>query len=324
MTGKTMVNSFENCNFNDILNGKIPIDILIVAIGYEDRSAHILNMVHDKSDFIVTVKFSDFQTKHERCPTTILCDGKSTYENINASYGDWSPIKNRISSIIGQVRKNKDRPINIHIDYSSMPRHWYCNLFIELCLSNENQNNTYFWYTHGVYEKELKNFPSAGINEIKLFSGKPSLSSTRPRTHVIGCGFDNVRTKGILTVLDPSSYVACYSYPQNDYENKRHVMAKNDEIIDLAEYSFWLPLDNFKILLLKILEVTNDLLNRGDVILVPDGPKPMILACSIIPALVPNLVGVTCLHASRHSSLFSPVNVIATDTISGFNYRKLG
>ena len=81
-----------------------------------------------------------------------------------------------------------------------------------------------------------------------------------------------------------------------------------------------LRLDDFSFMISKLRDLANELLSTGDVILVPDGPKPLIFAMSLIPDLL-NKNGLTCLHISRNSD-FSVVDVTATGTINGFSIQK--
>ena len=50
----------------------------------------------------------------------------------------------------------------------------------------------------------------------------------------------------------------------------------------------------------------------------PDGPKPLVFAMSMVPLLLEKL-GVTCLHVSRNKEYYNAINVDPTDKIYGFS-----
>lgn len=51
----------------------------------------------------------------------------------------------------------------------------------------------------------------------------------------------------------------------------------------------------------KLCELVYDQMQSGQVIIIPDGPKPLIMAMSLIPDIVKK-DGVTCLHISRNTN----------------------
>ncbi len=70
----------------------------------------------------------------------------------------------------------------------------------------------------------------------------------------------------------------------------------------------------------KLSEIATEFLLLGNVILIPDGPKPLIFAISLIPDILCKS-GLTCLHISRNSEYFEAVDVTATGTVYGFSIR---
>ena len=78
-----------------------------------------------------------------------------------------------------------------------------------------------------------------------------------------------------------------------------------------------LHIEDFEFMVSKLCDTTNELLPAGDVILIPDGPKPLIFALSLVPNLV-RKHGITCLHITRNNEHFEAVDVIATGTVHGF------
>lgn len=59
--------------------------------------------------------------------------------------------------------------ITVHIDYSSMPRSWYCKLPILLEKIIRKTDKIYFWYTEGDYPASHEEYPSSGIDAFSFF-----------------------------------------------------------------------------------------------------------------------------------------------------------
>ena len=71
----------------------------------------------------------------------------------------------------------------------------------------------------------------------------------------------------------------------------------------------------------KLCDTANELLPVGDVILIPDGPKPLIFALSLVPDLV-GKQGITCLHIARNNDYFESVDVTPTGKVCGFLLQR--
>lgn len=150
-----------------------------------------------------------------------------------------------------------------------------------------------------------------------MVSGKASLLPEK-RTHIFGLGYDSVRTQGIISILDPEYIIVCEAHDPVRDDIYKNVVDANKTLIDQAAMSVSLDLSDFSFIISKLRELTNELIPNSDVIFVPDGPKPLILAMSLIPELL-KATGITCLHAIRDYSKFEPVNVTASGKIIGFS-----
>ncbi|MFR3529035.1 MAG: hypothetical protein ACLTTZ_00490 [Lachnospiraceae bacterium] len=124
--------------------------------------------------------------------------------------------------------------------------------------------------------------------------------------------------KHYLNILDPDSYVTCNAYNKNNSEINENVHLVNSRVISMATMEISLQIDDFSFMIAKLCEVVREFLPLGDVILVPDGPKPLIFAMSLVPLLI-DKAGITCLHVSRNKDFYNAVNVKPTDFIYGFS-----
>jgi hypothetical protein len=232
------------------------------------------------------------------------------------SHGDKNIFFSKLREFIAtaQVSYNK---IAIHVDYSSMPRAIYCDLVFVIEQLLRNQDSATLWYTPGRYPE--CEYPTAGASDFKVFSGRSSTFSGS-RTHIFGLGFDRIRSHGIWSVIDPQCLVSFYADPAADESYVEKVKAENSEIISSSDFLFSAPLNDFLMSFSRITSTVVQFCKYGDVVMVPDGPKPFILACSIIPAYL-DRVGVVCFHvAYKNNGKNSLIDVQPAGTSVGFSF----
>ena len=306
---------FENINHK---NMRIAEDALfITAIGYELRSFHLFNTYYSKleSKNVLCFIFDDY----EKYPDTISQVKIMQESGIALSmvkYESCDEVLNAIVEFI-TVNSSETTSLEMHIDYSSMPRSWYCKIPIVISKYLRNSDIAYFWYAEGEYPEKYEEFPSAGIDNFSFFSGRPSLKAINNRIHILGLGYDSIRSQAILSVIDPSYLVVCYSFPSSCREMQENVKKANEQILSQSALTLALQLDDFTFMVSKLCETANELLIKGDIIFIPDGPKPLILAISLVTELLQK-EGITCMHVARHCTHYSPINVTATGNIYGF------
>lgn len=296
-------------------------DIFICALGYERRSFALYDQVKDiiNAKNILIFIFDDY-LEYDYISSSIeqiINLGESVI--ITVRYDSVTEVENGIIEMIERKLKEEDN-LRIHIDYSSMPRRWYYNLPTILNAKLRNSDQLNFWYVVGKYPGDHKAYPSAGIDSFVVV-GKPSLRVDTKRTHVVGLSYDAIRTSAMISILDPSSYIACNAYNKYDKEIGNNVRCINERVISRAIMETSLQIDDFAFMISKLCEIANEFLPLGDVVFVPDGPKPLIFAMSLVPILL-DKVGVSCLHVSRNNDLYYAVNVEATERIYGFTVTK--
>jgi hypothetical protein len=179
------------------------------------------------------------------------------------------------------------------------------------------QDTACFWYTPGRYAGG--EYPSAGVDDFRVFSGRASVGA-QFRTHMMGLGFDRVRSQGIWSVLDPQNLVCFYADPAVVDGYVDRVLRDNHDVLLAAQHVFSLPLTDFVYSYSKIVSVVKDFRHLGDVVIVPDGPKPLILASSLVPLSI-DIPGVVCFHVTRpQSGGASSVPVDAAGEPVGFRF----
>lgn len=307
---------FTNQKFDDRLIGKD--DILVFTLGYESRSLGLYNKMKEKllvNNMLVFV-FSDYKEYDYIAPQIDSIIEKNGINVEMVDYDSYSLVNKKIEEIV--KIKIQDKPsITIHIDYSSMPRRWYYKLPIILNDCLRKTDKAFFWYVAGNYPVDYEVYPSAGIDSFSVY-GRSSLRIGTKRMHIVGLSYDAIRTSALISILDPDSYITCNAYNRNSSEIHNNVHLLNDRVISMANMEISLQIDDFSFMVSKLSELVNEFLPLGDVILVPDGPKPLIFAMSLIPLLI-NKVGVTCLHVSRNKDFYSAIDVQPTNIVYGFS-----
>lgn len=152
-------------------------------------------------------------------------------------------IAESIANEIRAMQKFSSRSdVEVHIDYSSMPRRWYCAIFGAAHEQLRKRDTLFMWYSGGIYEGE--EFPTAGVSDISLFSGQPTIMP-KVRTHIFGLGFDRIRASAIFRVLDPQNLVCFYGEPGVRHEYVQRVRSDNRDLLAAARYEFSVPVNNF-------------------------------------------------------------------------------
>lgn len=288
---------FENVPYKALTDN----DILICAFGYESRSLYLYEKNKKTRNSNNTLVFQNEETRLSKDIE------KRGIQVVPCHYNEPEKCIREIELFI-KKRENEDSELSIHVDYSFMPRSWYCSLPPHMFKAYSNSKK-YFWYTAGEYPHFKLNYPSAGIDDISVFAGTALPAIDEKRFHVMGLGFDSIRTETVKSIVEPDSLIACYAYNPENPKIEKQVCELNKATIENALISVALPINNFSGMIQKISDIIYDQLqSNSQVIIIPDGPKPLILAMSLIPFVVAQ-PGITCLHISHNSAHYNKINV---------------
>jgi hypothetical protein len=295
--------------------------LMIGVSGYESRSSDWMRktlpvLTPSKNNTYLILGFNDYQQDLNRPRNDEFYSEKGLSVLVSKDKGkeDLDVVK---ESIIACVAMSGETPVEVHVDYSSMPRSWYCNLPFVLSEAVRPRDKLFFWYTPGSYPET--EYPTAGVKDFSVFSGRPSLNPGI-RTHCLGLGFDRIRSHAIWSVLDPTNLVCFFASPgtRSDYVDR--VKRDNEDILSGANHVFAVDMRDFAHAYSRIAGVVREFHRLGDVILVPDGPKPLILASSLVPVVF-GQPGIVCFHVSRRQNQQSePVNVEPSGPAYGFSF----
>ncbi len=292
---------FSNALYRELQSN----DLLICTVGFEPRSYYLLETNIESRDEKNTLVFRLCPDEQVDRVSYLLNERNIT--QINCEYNESSKVIDEICTFIERFMQTNDLQ-NVYIDYSSMPRSWYCALPKRVSHYSSPDRNVAFLYTAGDYPYIYKDYPTSGIDSIHVFSGHTFPVVDIKRYHVMGLGFDKIRTETVKSIIEPDMLITCYTYnTENNIESE--IRLKNENLINGSILTLALPISNFVGMIDKLCELVFDLTREGQVIIVPDGAKPLIMAMSLIPDIV-NKIGVTCLHISRNCCL--PYNVKVT------------
>lgn len=296
-------------------------DLFICAIGYEQRSYFLLDKIMFKLNLgnIYILVFNDHQMhEHAKNRMSEIVQNKDLKFD-SYDYQDYvKPIQD-IEKFV-KSKKIKKKKLVVHVDYSSMPRSWYSRLPKGIENVLESSDKALFWYVEGTYPEGYDEYPSAGIDSFSFYSGRPTLRTENKRVHILSLGYDTIRTQAIVSILDPESMIVCNAYNSKNREISENVKQLNKELIAQAIMQVSLQMDDFSFMISKLCELAYEYQPMGDVIFIPDGPKPLILAMSLVPDIVKKQ-GVTCLHIVRNKEYFNPIDVLAKENIWGFSIK---
>jgi hypothetical protein len=280
-------------------------DLLICALGYEPRSCFLFEENIDSRNRENTLVFRLDKGKHmQKCLAKIK---NKEIQLIDCEYKDSEKVYQCICNFL----KSKSQITNktsLYIDYSSMPRSWYCPLPVSLSNSFHENIDTTFFYVAGDYPDKSENYPTAGIDSISVFSGLSLPAVDIKRFHIMGLGYDRIRTETVKSIIEPDLLITCYVYNPIDINSKEKISKLNKDFIKKSLLTVALPINNFSCMVDKLCELVYDQVRDGQVIIIPDGPKPLIMAMSLIPELVKKNA-ITCLHISRNNICHNKIQV---------------
>lgn len=319
MNSQIQLKHLKTATFSEEIRKNDSTNILISVSGYEQRSRFLLESWVEKSKnhpVLIVLGFNENKSALSREANDAFYKSLGCPPHL-CSINDINALRDHLGLVIKAHSKDQSKPIHVHVDYSCMPRSWYCDLvkFLENLLRDGDEVS--FWYSEGLYPES--DYPTAGVSDFTIYSGRSRLN-TRFRVHFFGLGFDRVRASAIYSVIDPQYLVCYYADPGVKKEYVMKVRQDNEQILKDAQLIANVPVNDFVAAFSRLCALCNEFLDVADVIFVPDGPKPLVLASSLIPDYL-GKPGVLCFHVARRKSSGEPVEVKPIGDISGFSFK---
>lgn len=245
---------------------------LVSFVGYEKRSTALLR------------KFFNHKNAKFFCWCFDLSDARhsSTFNrkivgDLDLQIKEYKNCEPRvlIADIIRFSGANSNSNSRIIVDYSSLPRSVYLGLLWEVLESNMHSRFV-FSYIPGFYSKP-KVFPCVGVGDWKVLFDRGRIESEF-RSTLVGLSYDWTRTYGILDRLNPQE-IYCVSVTENKGDAVYDIVnRRNKEIIGMSQNFVWHRIASMSDMYYGVRDLIAHLLHEGDVEVIADGPKPLVMA----------------------------------------------
>lgn len=295
--------SINDITFELIKNSSY--DLAIFSSGYESRCRFIseqLEIANIKRQLVFGFNYA----KNEK-------NRNDSDNHFNIKWSETPRILStendlEIYSVLNDITKYSTKiPKRILIDYSSMSRTWYAAIINWLRFQKITEDITVdFVYSAGpYYSTEL--LPIAVKNILPLPGCDGASGTTANSIAIFGLGFEGLAPLCVLDKLQPDEIFTYLASPAFYDEHPKTARKKNEELINMAKETLELPLFSVEITFLKLAEVISPYLNEEDIIFIPMGPKPHILAAILLAI---HFKQVACLHVN--GSVLEPLDVAAS------------
>jgi hypothetical protein len=294
-----------------ILSKKIGIrhdlDLMLFTVNWEPRSIDILNYNSESFSFenagIITFKSGEIESseKNNLKQMKLFLKKRIKQEKIkiinerspNFDIKKFEVINKKIADLIYTLNNTLKRPINIGFDISACPRRIFLSV-LGFCLNHAYVKNIIFFYSEGDYNPYLDQF-SHSKGDWKLVEIKEFCSVQNPEhkyLYFLSGGWEGGRYANILNRFEPHDLGILL--PISGYTEKfsNKTMKECKPIIE----QFHIPKTQIlkaragdAILAWKKLQESSINKKKRNIIYLPFGPKPHVLAMGIHAALNKNI-----------------------------------
>jgi hypothetical protein len=185
-------------------------------------------------------------------------------------------LKQLLHEKISELKTNGQNEITVDIDYSSFCR-WMVMELVDLIQSTLGTCNTRIWYSRANYSSD---FPHYGFNGQIQQHGNIRITA-ESEVCLLSLGLDSSRTYAIWQAMNPSTCVAIYARSPDNSEIVDQVRLKNRELLSSIDEILELPIDDMERAVAILVDLSHELSPHNDIVMIPDGPKPLMLAMAI-------------------------------------------
>jgi len=285
-------------------------DLVLLASGFEDRSRFIFERIPEAfAPPCVVFGFCEDMEKLSRP----INDSVYLARGFNPIVENGDALDNILLEQLSVTisRKAKGQRVRIFVDYSAMTRSWYAFILTWLrYIDHLSLIEVDFAYVHGTYHGDFEPLHIRDISAIPGFEG--TCAGTRRTVAIFGLGFDRYASLAVYEQIEPDAVVCFVAQDSVQDPASERVLRENKEILAISGCApVRMPLGNIPECVRLLREQVSQIGAEYEVILVPMGPKPHVLAGLIVAQLVPQ---VTCLHARGYRK--SPVQVTANGRVN--------
>ncbi len=266
-------------------------DVGIFASGYEQRCTHAAKKINRK--YIVNpivFGFEEYKDNEQRRENDLYYQQQWVEKQSILSADDEGPIYLLLQDYFAKSQG----PLKLLVDYSSMSRLWYAGILNWINVAQEDKEVVVdLLYSVGEYRGE---YPSMVINDILSIPGcEGSPVPFKKSVAVFGLGFDEYAPLCVLDRLEADEVYAYLADPAVFNEYPRIAREKNKELIKHAKAILSLPLKSVEVTYRYLAEVISPYKQDSNIIFIPMGPKPHILAAILLSMRFGDIV---CLRVS--------------------------
>lgn len=295
-------------------------DLLILASGYEERCRNIAELLEPSniSSTLILGFEEHVDAGHREYNRNFLAKKFGCNEHILSFDSEEAIFK-----LLSSANLPRDRVASVLIDYSSMSRMWYNSIieFFNFGFDGQGARLT-MGYTVGKYIDvppidNLKEADFAVEDVLCLPSLEGGGVRTRKSVALVGLGFEWVPPFGVVEALEPDTVYGFIAEPGAFPEYPGVAEARNETFINeyCRERLLRLPLRSVEAAYKGLGGVVAPHLGAANIIIVPMGPKPHVLASIVVAS---RFREVTCLYAkgTRHRppevKAASPMDIVVT------------
>lgn len=285
--------------------------LALFASGFEARSKFIAESARPKAICSSVILFAEDTETLSRPDNDSFFGASFGSEALTVSAaGERDAILTTLRSLVSTT--NRQKVLRIFVDYSAMTRTWYgAVLSYFKHLARECPVEIDFVYSHGKYQGD---FGPMAVTEIVAQPGFAGLSSgMRETVALFGLGLDKYASLAVFDRIEPDVSHYFIARPSDrDGLTEEKVRLENAELIaQMSDASLLLPLEDVGETFRLLCERVNVLDRQKQVVIVPMGPKPHVLASLLVTLRLPR---VACLHVRGVRK--PPVQVLALGSAS--------
>jgi hypothetical protein len=282
-------------------------DLALFSSGYEARCIHIAhNMNPSRASHTAAIGFSDLRNHRQRQSNDEFFQNQWGATPIVSSSGDDTIVYSVLQKLLAPKQRLK-----ILVDYSSMSRLWYAavlNWARYAAPSREVEID--FAYAEALYE--LHRTPMVIEDMLSIPGCEGGVIGLRETIAVFGLGFHGLATLCVLERIEADIVYAYLASPASSEDYPELVKDLNRDLLDDAKTQqlLELPLASVETTYRYLGEFIMPHRPESNIILVPMGPKPHVLAAILIAM---RFKDVACLRVSAKRT--RPEEVSATGPI---------
>jgi hypothetical protein len=263
-------------------------DIAVWWCGYEQRSTWLVD--HARPEGVgkwFRLEACEDRDKHA-APTNLkhqlgeLACGQPVPRNWDGLFLKWW------RTLIDDTHRRLGRPLTVFCDYSSMPRTLYGQIVLEGSRQAHKFDSLHMAYVPGNHGE--------GVDGSRRLDGLRSLIGTegtpaqqQPPAAVVGLGYDGSLSQAVVELFQFDHFSCFYAGPGTTADAEKRALDCNTMLVEQCEVLKRVPATSVASAFNCALSLCHWYLARRNVMLIPLGPKPHVLASVLASSYDPRI-----------------------------------